>query len=66
MTAAQIAKALGHTTIKINYVLSEKLGWNNYEKCPMQQLIMKVKERKEVVDKYLEGIDFEESTNYFE
>ncbi len=56
MTAANIAKGLGISKIKVNYLFSELLGDNLFEKCPMNETLIKTHERNHLIENYLDGI----------
>jgi hypothetical protein len=51
---------LGHKKIKVNYHAHEWLGASFYDSNPVSKLLIKEKEKKTVVDCYLNGIDFDD------
>lgn len=65
MTAAQIAKGLGHTKIRINYLYSELMASHIFEDCVLQEITIKTKDKDYIVSTYLDGIDFEDTTNHY-
>lgn len=64
MTAAGIARGLGHSKIRINYLYSEILQPHMFERCPLAETCLRKLDKKVVVEKYLDGIDFEDSTTF--
>jgi hypothetical protein len=66
MTAAQIAKGLGQSKIRINYLYTEHMANHIFEENPLEDTTIKHMEKKNVVEKYLDGVDFVESTDHFE
>ncbi len=66
MTAAVIAKGLGIEKIGINYLFSEKMGGQMFDKNPMTKLVVNQKDKDYVKENYLDGIDFEDSTHFKE
>lgn len=66
MTAAQIAKAIGHSKFRINYKYAEFLADWMYDENPIPRLEMKTKNYQHVVSNFLDNIDFEDSTLYYD
>ena len=64
MTAANIAKGLGIRKIKINYLYSELLGDNLFETCPMKHTLIRNKDPRDLVEHYLDGVEFEDSESF--
>ncbi len=48
MTAAQIAKCLGQTKIRINYLFSELLQTRDFDENPLPTIAMNSKDKKEL------------------
>ena len=66
MTAAQIAKCFGHTKIRINYLFSELLQTRDFDENPLPSIAMSTKDKKELSQRYLDGVEFEDSGQYFD
>ena len=66
MTAAHIAKGLGHAKVRVNYLFCELLAPHIFEECPLDQIAMKVKKKEHIVKTYLDNVDFEVSDHYVE
>ena len=66
MTAAHIAKGLGHSKIRVNYLFSELMSESLFEEDPLPDIAIKKKDKNELIQKYLDGIDFESSPHFLE
>ena len=49
----------------INYLYSEKMCPKLFDKNPIQDLSIKVKDHADISKKYLNGIDFEDSEQFY-
>ncbi|CDW81206.1 UNKNOWN [Stylonychia lemnae] len=61
MTAAQICKEFQIDQFDINYIFSEKLTPNIYTYNPIDDLCIKKKDKKDIIQMYLDGVDFNDS-----
>ena len=66
MTAAHIAKGLGHTKIRVNYLFSELMASDLFWEPPLPSSALKTKEKKHLIEKYLDGIEVEDTETFFE
>ena len=66
MTAAHIAKCLNIPKIKANYLYGERYNNNNFEEHPFGSLVIDRTEKNAFVEKYLDGIDFDEDKTTYQ
>lgn len=64
MTAAQIAKAVGHPCVLVNYRYSEVLSKKYFESDPIPTLEINTKSKAEIIATFLDGVHFEDKEEY--
>ena len=66
MTAAAIAKGLELPKIHINYLYSEFMTDSLFEDNPLKKTVLSSREKDYIVEKYLDGVDFEHGSHFKE
>mmetsp|Transcript_16156 Transcript_16156/g.15542 ORF Transcript_16156/g.15542 Transcript_16156/m.15542 type:complete len:81 (+) Transcript_16156:231-473(+) len=66
MTAAEIAKRLGQSSIAINYRASELQSARYYDSPPIKDLEVKTNKKSVIEEKYLKGIRFIDNEDYMQ
>lgn len=65
-TAKETCKILGIKEIQVNYMLSEWMKHTFFESNPIDTLLIRTRDKKYILDKYLEGIEFVDKTHGFD
>ncbi len=51
-----MAKILDIKNIKVNYMLSDRLGEKIFTESPLDNLMINTKDHNEIIEKYLDGV----------